>query len=237
MGKISLLLLPFIVVLFSALIFCDDQMCFDTNDNSTASPAPVLVYGSSSSEDFFVNEEIFLYCCFQTKQPFQVKWYKNNIPLSAGARYKLAENNQVLTIANGCKFDEGVYRCEGSNKHDRQSWNITVIMHLPVCQSLEVSSPKTAVTVREGENANLTCTVQLSKNCTASQSYFWRNPHGKILTKNTRYLPTDDNNRVQMVLTLKQIKKKMAGTYRCITITQYTSSTARSSGVQLNVIV
>ena len=31
----SLLLLSFIVLLLSALIFCDDQMCFDIDDTST----------------------------------------------------------------------------------------------------------------------------------------------------------------------------------------------------------
>lgn len=46
-----------------------------------------------------------------------------------GARYRFSEDNQVLSIANGSKLDNGVYRCEGSNQQGRQSWNITVYMH------------------------------------------------------------------------------------------------------------
>ena len=95
----------------------------------TASVTPILVDGSSQDEIFTVNEEVILYCCFMSKEPVQVKWYKDDIPLTTGARYQFGENNQVLSTSSASKLDNGAYRCEGSNKHGRQSWNITVAIH------------------------------------------------------------------------------------------------------------
>jgi hypothetical protein len=89
------------------------------------------VDASDQDEDFDVNDEVILYCCFISKQPFNVKWYKDDqeIQLTTGARYQLSENNQVLSIPNGSKSDKGKYRCEGSNQYGQESHNITVYMH------------------------------------------------------------------------------------------------------------
>ncbi|CAB4027737.1 Hemicentin-1 [Paramuricea clavata] len=190
-----------------------------------------------------------LYCCFTSKQPVQVKWYKDDIPLKIGAKYQFDENNQVFSIVNGSKLDNGAYRCEGSNQHGRQSWSITVSIRrkdffinkggggwsMPPCyQRPTVYSLQTNVTVKKGTNATLTCIVQLEKDCSAqAQAFYWRNPQGRIMIKNTNTLTSTGRNKdVLMKITIKDVKKSQIGTYKCIARNAHGKS---SSGVWLNV--
>ena len=90
---------------------------------------PELEDASNAQEDFYVNEKLDLYCCFQSKEKVHVVWLKDNQTITSGARYQFSENNQVLTIPKASMLDGGKYRCEGSNKYGKDSWNIVVIIH------------------------------------------------------------------------------------------------------------
>ncbi|CAB4031971.1 Hemicentin-1, partial [Paramuricea clavata] len=186
------------------------------------SNAPELVDGSSKQEDFTVNDKVDLYCCFISKQSaVQVKWYKDGKPLPTGGKYHFAEKKQVLSIPKGSKLDDGKYRCEGSNQHGRESWNITVHMHLPRCQHATVNSPQSNISAKKGNSVTLTCLVETKKDCrTSLASFYWRNPKGKIVIKNSKVQAISSGgsyNVVRMTLTIKHARKHRSGTYKCIT--------------------
>ena len=97
----------------------------------TATNSPTLDDASDPDEDFYVDEEVYLYCDFISNKPFDVKWYKNDqeIQLKTGSRYHFSDNKQVLSIPKGWMSDQGKYRCKGFNSFGEDSHNITVTMH------------------------------------------------------------------------------------------------------------
>ncbi|XP_028401948.1 uncharacterized protein LOC114524919 [Dendronephthya gigantea] len=95
----SLVILLVLLLVHPLCIFGDNKFCIDSGNSSKAPIAPSLDDASSSGEDFNVNDDVTLYCCFVSQYPVHVKWYKNNIPLVTGARYRFSEDNQVLPKA------------------------------------------------------------------------------------------------------------------------------------------
>lgn len=106
---------------------------------------------------------------------------------------------------------------------------------MPPCyQTPTVYSPQTNVSVKNGTNATLTCIKKLEKDCSAQyQAFYWRNPQGRIMIKNTNTLTSIGRNKdVLMKITIKDVKKSQIGTYKCIARNAHGKS---SSGVWLNV--
>ena len=222
----SLMILPFMLLLWTSWTFGDNTT------KATNSP-PILEDACEQDEDFNVNEEVYLYCYFISKQPFDVIWYKDDheIQPKTSARYHFTENNQVLSIPKAWMSDQGKYRCKGLNKYGETSHNITVTMHLSPCgrKAPKVYSPLPTLTVKKGQRVTLICVVMF-QNCQATLPTFeWRNSKGHLVRKATKtkvVANTGGTLRI-MRLTKKSVKKRDSGIYKCGVNSARTKTTSK----------
>mgnify|MGYP002803605142 CR=1 FL=1 len=200
--------------------------------SSKATNSPKLYSASGRGEDFHLNEEVYVYCYFKSKQPFDVKWYKNGQEIQ-GARYNFSDNNQVLTIPKPRMSDQGRYLCKGINQYGEDSRIVIVIMHLPICgkKAPKVYNPLPTVTIEKGKNVTLVCIVQF-QNC---ESYYrpafrWRNSGGNLLTSGskTEDVASTGSTLYIMRLTKQNVKKLDSAMYECA---------VNSAGIKTNTTV
>jgi hypothetical protein len=106
------------------------------------------------------------------------------------------------------------HQCKLSN------WSST-FSTVPPCQHATVNSPQPNISVKKGNSVTLTCLVETKRDCrTSLSSFYWKNPKGIIVIKNSKVQAVSSGGRynvVRMTLTIKHARKHHSGTYKCIT--------------------
>lgn len=201
--SLSLLAIP----CFGIYDFCEDNTIAQGNTLK-----PDLVDASNKNEIFYSDKSLELYCCFESRQStVKTAWFKNNNCIVAGLKYKFSENNQVLTIPKATTIDSGKYSCRGSNNNGTSNWTINVQVRDPPCKNKPtVRSLKSTVVAHTGATVVLKCTVVADKSCRL-WSFSWRKgSQGRFLSNEGSSI----NNGI-MKLTIKNVKRKHAGKYKC----------------------
>jgi len=92
------------------------------------SPVPIsIVTNMNTSELIMESGSPLELKCFVRGLPVPtVKWYKNGVIIGSDPRIELRDKNQILYIQFAKLEDEGMYKCEVSNRLENHSRFITV---------------------------------------------------------------------------------------------------------------
>lgn len=75
-----------------------------------------------------VGEDVVLEClCYGSPKP-QIRWMKDNIPLTMTSRHYFTAEDQLLVITETNTDDSGIYKCEISNSVGNKSQEVEVLI-------------------------------------------------------------------------------------------------------------
>ncbi|KAM9722140.1 hemicentin-2 isoform 3-T3 [Dama dama] len=152
-----------------------------------------------------LHNPLSLFCEATGVPPPEVRWFRGEEPISPGENTYLLAGGWMLKLTRAQEQDKGFYSCLASNKAGEARRNFSVEVLVP--PSIEKEDLEEAVTVPEGETAQLRCNVS-------------GHPQPKVTWfKDGRPLASGDTHHVSpdgAFLWVLQANLSSAGHYSCV---------------------
>ncbi|XP_022797152.1 hemicentin-1-like isoform X1 [Stylophora pistillata] len=179
--------------------------------------SPVIIRG-------YLSQNVVINCSTNDREATVSLLYKQH-PLASFHELNLRENKllrkgKVFTLLNVERRDAGIYSCQASN---RGGWNIRWPHGrgylIPIRGGLPnhfVLRPKTAVTVRQGQQVTITCE---SEGVSETKLQWVKQTNKEDVSVPSNLVTVDKDrstNQVRAILKISNVQPEDAGVYKCV---------------------